>query len=310
MNQWVEKKLYHLRRSFLPHILALNARKVVFALRGLFHGTLAVPVLRNSSANMTFIVRSLAGRRKLYEIDSDPDLFKRAYSLFEGDLLPRMLQLAPPFVSAQWIVGESLSDSPDRMKAELLAGILARIHSRRPEGCPPDFHHLDRLKRRFDENLRALDEAARSPAMALRNSIERTWSELEPGLSCSCVHPDMIASNVILHTDGHTIIDNEFFSAGKGREFDILNTFYSLSASVRPVFLETYEKLASLEDFHRHRDFWENVLAFKKLSRAMRFRNKRLVLDALSSVPRSPAGTRKNESAPHPSGVAASSGGP
>jgi len=89
---------------------------------------------------------------------------------------------------------------------------------------------------------------------------------------------------VIVAARGPVVVDNEFFTAGTGREFDVVNTLHSLPPGVRDVFLAEYEKGASLESFRAHRGIWESAHAFKRLSRAMRFRSSRRVAEALGAV--------------------------
>ena len=285
MNKWLAKKLRHARRSFLPDILVLNMRKIRFAANQLVRGTVAIPVLRSSSANMTFIIPSPSGRQKLYEIDTDPEVYRRAYALFAGGLFPRILDMGPPFVRAEWIRGGLLSNFSSIDEAQALGQILAEIHSRAPKECPTHFGHLERLKSRFNENLSGLDFAQLRRANGLLESIEDEYAKLAPSLPASCVHPDVIASNVVVRDGDYVVIDNEFFSAGTGKEFDVINSMYSLAPEVRDAFLSAYGKDAPLEHFHLHRRFWEDLHKFKRLSRAMRFRNRRLIAEILATSP-------------------------
>jgi len=285
MKRCLEKKLYHIRRSLLPEVLSLNCRKLLFAARLLSRGRVAVPVFRSSSPNMTFVLPSRAGRRKLYAIDTDPDLFARAYALFEGGILPRRFPADAPYVCAEWVAGRPLTAAPDAEQARVLAALLAQIHSRRPENCPVRFAHLDRLNRRFDENTRALPADGAARAMALRDRIRRAYDRVAASLPLACVHPDMIAGNVVLRDGAPVVFDNEFLSAGAGKEFDVINSMYSLAPEVREAFLAAYGREAPLEHFHRYRELWEDLHTFKRLSRAMRFRNRRRIDELLPAAP-------------------------
>jgi len=285
MNKWVEKKLYHARRSLLPAMLALSARKILFALRSLRRGTIAVPVFRNSSANMTFVIHSRVERTKLYEIDSDPALFQRAYAEFEGSILPRRRDGHAPLICTEWIEGDPLSAQADAQhKALVLADLLAKIHAGCPPDTPPRFLHLERLHKRFDDNLRALSGEQRRLALAFRDDLDRTYDSIAGQLSVSCVHPDMIASNVIVRSGEPFVIDNEFFSAGIGKEFDIVNTMLSLPEAVRDSFLARYGATVDLRIFEKYRVFWEDVHRLKRLSRCMRYRHRSMLRRLLASI--------------------------
>jgi len=285
VNKWVAKKVYHARRSLLPGVLALNVRKIASFLHHLLRGTVAIPVFRNSSTNLTFIVLSKNGRRKLYEIDTDPVVFRRAYEGLEGSILPQMHTCEPPFVCAEWIEGETLSSTADAGRQALaLANLLAGIHAFTPSETPRRFLHLERLHRRFDRNLGALDEEGRRLALALRDDIDRTYAGIAAQLDVSCVHPDLIASNVIVTSGRHVVVDNEFFSAGTGKEFDVLNTMRSLPEDAQAAFLARYGELADLTAFHEHRLLWENVYVFKRLSRCMRYRHRPVLRQLLDSL--------------------------
>jgi len=284
MKRWLEKKAYHLRRSFLPEVMRLNIRKILFAARLLARGRVAVPVFRSSSPNMTFVLHTREGRRKLYAIDTDPRLFADAYALFESGLLPRRFAADDPFVCAEWVAGRPLAAADASLQAAQLAQILAALHARCPADCPPGFPHLARLLRRYDAHRGALGGADLREADALRARVAGECAALAPTCAPSCVHPDLIAANVIVSARGPVVVDNEFFGAGAGREFDVINTMNSLVPHVRDAFLAEYARAASLESFHRHRRLWEELHALKRLSRAMRFRSSRRVAEALGAV--------------------------
>jgi hypothetical protein len=282
VKKWLEKKAYHFRRAFLPEVVWLSLRKVGYAASLLARGQVALPIFRSSSPNLTFVLHARGGRRKLYEIDGDPRVFEAAYALFEGGLLPRLFPFAGRLVCAEWVAGRPLSAFPAAEQAGQLGRILAALHARCPAECPAGFPHLARLLRRYDAHRGALPADARAAADALRDRVANGCAALAPSLAPSCVHPDLIAANVIVAARGPVVVDNEFFGAGAGREFDVINSMYALTPDVRASFLAAYEESMPLASFHAHRRLWEELHRFKRLSRAMRFRYRRGIAEALA----------------------------
>ena len=273
MKRMIAKKLYHLRRAFLPSIVKLTFRKLIVSLRMILHGRFAIPVFRHSSHNMTFLVLTPKGKQKLYEIDSDPSLFEEAYRPFENDILPRLLEVNGSWIRVDWIRGSLLSKEPDSLKAHVLAQLLAKIHSHSPEVQAPSFRHFDRLIGRCRTNIDYVRADSRALITEFTEGLTAEYSRLSENLSSTCTHPDLISSNVIRGGDTYVIVDNEFLYAGQGKEFDIINSMYSLSSSQQTHFLAEYGNLADLHMFEMHRDFWEKLYLLKRLSRYMRYRN-------------------------------------
>jgi len=272
------QKICAVRTFFLLEIIKLNMRKVFQSLRFLCKGKLSIPIFRSHSSNMSFIIFARKGRCKIFEIDSSAAAYEKAYQCLENDIFPSLVFVKDRYVCAEWIYGDMLSLQPFPVQVEVTARLLGLLHTRNCNFKETEFIHFERLKKRFHDNMNVkLSKKQKIMLCEFADSLQEDFAGIEGNLKASCVHPDLIPSNIIRSEEKYFVVDNEFFFIGKGKEFDIINSFKYFPREYQMLFLEEYSRYVDLGTFQTYRDFWERLYLFKLLTKHMRFKNSKRV---------------------------------